>query len=86
MMVTLNQCSIIATLNIIETDLLKPNEASLSNQAWTLLSAKEGDEITVTHPNRGLAEPQLPPQPLAEADMIGTLVGRMAGLLTKLPI
>lgn len=49
-MVTLNKCSIIATLNIIETDLLKPNEASLSNYAWKLLSAKQGDEITVAHP------------------------------------
>lgn len=49
-MVTLNQCSIIATLNIIETNLLKHNEAGLSNYAWRLLSAKQGDEITVTHP------------------------------------
>lgn len=49
-MVTLNQCSIIATLNIIETDLLKPNEAGLSNYAWKLLSANQGDEITITHP------------------------------------
>lgn len=48
--VKLNQSSIIATLNIIETDLLKPNEASLSNYAWKLLSAKQGDEITVSHP------------------------------------
>jgi thymidine phosphorylase len=36
-MVMLNQHSIIATLNIIETDLLKHNEASLSNYAWKLL-------------------------------------------------
>lgn len=49
-MVTLNQHSIIATLNIIEANLLKHNEASLSNYAWKLLSAKEGDEITITHP------------------------------------
>lgn len=49
-MVTLNQSSIIATLNIIETDLLKDNEASLSNYAWKLLSAKNGDEITISHP------------------------------------
>ena len=49
-MVTLNQHSIIATLNIIETDLLKHNEASLSNYAWKLLSAKEGNEITLMHP------------------------------------
>ncbi len=48
--VTHNQRSILATLNIIETDLLKHNEASLSNYAWNLLSVKEGDEITISHP------------------------------------
>ena len=49
-MVELNKRTIIATLNIIETDLLKHNEASLSNYAWNLLAAKNGDEITITHP------------------------------------
>jgi thymidine phosphorylase len=49
-MVKLNKHSIIATLNIVETNLLKHNEASLSNYAWKLLSAKNGDEITITHP------------------------------------
>lgn len=49
-MVKLNKRFIIATLNMIETDLLHHNEASLSNYAWNLLCAKNGDEITVTHP------------------------------------
>lgn len=49
-MVQLNQRSIIAALNIVETDLLEHNEASLSDYAWKLLSAKNGDEITITHP------------------------------------
>lgn len=49
-MVRLNKRSIIATLNTIETDLLKQNEAGLSNYAWDLLRAKENDEITITHP------------------------------------
>lgn len=48
--VKLNERSIIATLNMVETDILKHNEASLSNYAWNLLSAKNGDEITITHP------------------------------------
>ena len=48
--VTLNNCSIIATLNTIETNLLRHNEASLSEYAWNLLSAKVGDVITVMHP------------------------------------
>ena len=48
--VTLNNQSIIATLNTIETDLLRHNEASLSDYAWNLLSAKDGDQISITHP------------------------------------
>lgn len=49
-MVRLNNRCIIATLNMIETDLLAHNEASLSHYAWDLLSAKNGDEITISHP------------------------------------
>jgi thymidine phosphorylase len=48
--VKLNNRTIIATLNTIETNLLRHNEASLSNYAWDLLAAKNGDQITVTHP------------------------------------
>lgn len=48
--VKLKDHSIIATLNTIETDVLNNNEASLSTYAWTVLNAKEGDEITITHP------------------------------------
>lgn len=48
--VTLGQHSIIATLNTINSDLLRHNEASLSNYAWDLLQAKEGDEIFLSHP------------------------------------
>lgn len=48
--VTLDDRSIIATLNTVETNLLRHNEASLSNYAWDLLSAKNGDQISITHP------------------------------------
>ncbi|MDF1678815.1 MAG: thymidine phosphorylase family protein [Legionellaceae bacterium] len=48
--VTLGDTSIIATLNTIKGDLLKHNEASLSEHAWVLLSAKEGEQISITHP------------------------------------
>lgn len=48
--ITLNNRSIIATLNTIETDLLRHNEAGLSDYAWNLLSAKNGDQISITHP------------------------------------
>ncbi|MDP3560426.1 MAG: thymidine phosphorylase family protein [Legionellaceae bacterium] len=48
--VRLNNHSIVATVNMVETNLLRHNEASLSNYAWELLSAKEGEQILVTHP------------------------------------
>src|SRR3989338_3277773 len=50
--VTLNDRSIIATLNTVEGDLLMRNEASLSHYGWDLLSAKEGDEISISHPKQ----------------------------------
>lgn len=48
-LVTLNNISIIATLNIVEGGLLAQNEASLSEFAWLYLNAKEGDEVVVSH-------------------------------------
>ncbi len=47
--VTLGERSIIATLNIIDSSILPPGKASLSEHAWCLLAAHEGDEIQVTH-------------------------------------
>jgi len=48
--VVLNDRSIIATLNTVETKLLRHNKAGLSNYAWDLLSAKDGDQISIMHP------------------------------------
>ncbi len=48
--VSLNNRSIVATLNTIDSNLLSDNQASLSEYAWKLLSAKEGDPISVSHP------------------------------------
>lgn len=48
--VSLGSASIIATVNTIESDLLHHHEASLSKYAWELLSAKEDDQISVSHP------------------------------------
>jgi len=42
--------SIIATLNTIDTHILKDDEASLSAYAWSFLGANEGDKINVSHP------------------------------------
>lgn len=41
---------IIATLNTVTTPLLHRNEAGLSEHAWKLLDAKEGEEIALSHP------------------------------------
>lgn len=48
--VTLGKKSIIASLNIIDSELLEMNKAGLSEYAWQLLNAKEGDEISLSHP------------------------------------
>ncbi len=48
--ISLNQHSIIATLNTIDSELLGLDEASLSSYAWELLGAKEGDNIHLSHP------------------------------------
>jgi thymidine phosphorylase len=43
--------SIIATLHMVTSDLLYVNEASLSDRAWTLLDAKDGDLVELAHPD-----------------------------------
>ncbi|HHU0079798.1 TPA: thymidine phosphorylase family protein [Legionella pneumophila] len=48
--VTLGKRSLIATLNVVTSELLKPGEASLSNYAWDFLNAQEGDAIYLSHP------------------------------------
>lgn len=47
--VQLNKKSIIASLNIIHTDILKECEASLSESAWEQIGATEGDIINISH-------------------------------------
>ena len=42
--------TVIATLNTVTTALLHHNEAGLSEYAWRMLDAKEGEEITLSHP------------------------------------
>lgn len=48
--VTLGNNSLIATLNTIDSELLHHDQASLSNYAWDILQANEGDEIFLSHP------------------------------------
>ena len=47
--VSLNNQSIVATLNIIKSDILKRCEASLSESAWDRIGAQEGDLIRLSH-------------------------------------
>jgi thymidine phosphorylase len=42
--------SIIATLYHVVSDMLRPDEAGLSESAWQRLALKEGDEIAASHP------------------------------------
>lgn len=45
----LNKKSIIASLNIIHSNILQENEASLSESAWEQIGATEGDLISISH-------------------------------------
>ena len=49
-LVSLDGRSVIATLNVMTDSLLAPDEASLSNAAWTMIGATEGDHVTLSHP------------------------------------
>ena len=42
--------SVVATLNVVTNGLLAPGEAALSEAAWKLLDAEEGDFIELSHP------------------------------------
>ncbi|MDR3491795.1 MAG: thymidine phosphorylase family protein [Gammaproteobacteria bacterium] len=46
---SVNGHSIIATLNVIQSDILQIDEASLSESAWNYLGIKEGDYVTLSH-------------------------------------
>ena len=47
--VGLRERRILATLNVVHSDLLAPGEASLSTSAWQALAATTGDPINVAH-------------------------------------
>lgn len=47
--VKLNKKTIIASLNTIHSNILQECDASLSESAWEAISAKEGDEISISH-------------------------------------
>lgn len=48
--VTLNDKTILATINIVGDDILSTSEAGLSRYAWYLLGGKQGDIVQLSHP------------------------------------
>ena len=42
--------TIVATLNVVSGDFLSPDEAGLSEAAWSLLGARPGAEVSLRHP------------------------------------
>ena len=57
--VLLGERSLLVTLNIITGNLLAPDEAALSESAWAALGAREGDMITLAHPDPVASEGRL---------------------------
>ena len=49
--VTLRDKSIVATLNVVHTDWLLPDEAGFSEHAWRMLGARAGDRVRFSHPD-----------------------------------
>lgn len=49
-LVSYNGRSIIATLNVVQSNILKIDEGSLSESAWKYLNIHEGDYISLSHP------------------------------------
>jgi thymidine phosphorylase len=48
--VMLGDRSVIATLHVVSSALLAPDEAGLSECAWTALGASESAQVRVSHP------------------------------------
>ena len=45
-----NGTAVIATLHMVTSELLRPDEAGLSEAAWGMLGATEGDKVALSHP------------------------------------
>jgi thymidine phosphorylase len=50
-LVSLNGRSVLATLNVVTDSLLAPDEASLSDAAWAMLEAADGEYAALSHPS-----------------------------------
>lgn len=54
--VTVNEKSLVATLNVVHSELLEKDEMGLSECAWNALEAQAGDTATVKHPEPVFSE------------------------------
>ncbi len=81
---------IIATLNVVDGDLLAPEEAGLSEAAWRLLGAQEGDVITLAHPrpleSRSHVRAKVYGQRLNGADLLAIMRDVTAGYYADIDI
>lgn len=50
MNVNINNRQILASINTIQNGLLQPGEVGLSEYAWQMLEAQEGDKVILSHP------------------------------------
>ena len=86
----LNGRQVIATLNVVRNELLALDEAALSEAAWTLLGAREGDEVEITHPEPLASESALRAKvygtKLAPAQIAGIVRDITAGLYSDLQL
>ena len=82
-LVSYNGRVVIATLNVVTDTLLAPDEASLSDAAWTMLGAAEGDRVALSHPppltSLALVRRKLYGQRLASEDFAHILGDIVAG-------
>jgi len=88
--VTLGEKSIIATLNTIENEILHHNEASLSEYAWKLLGANDGDKIFLAHPkplhSLSFVRSKIYSNTLTEQQIKAIIVDVVAGRLSEIHI
>ena len=82
-LVSLGDQSIIATLNVVTDGLLGPEEASLSDAAWTMLGAVEGAKVTLSHPqpvtSLALVRRKLYGQRLQDQDLLSIISDIVSG-------
>ncbi len=86
--VRLGQRAIIATLNVVSDRLLAITEASLSELAWRMLEAAEGDQVHLSHPEPVESDSRLRAKVyggrLAAADMEAIVRDVVAGRYSEL--